>query len=76
MSGFIIDTPEGIEAFAALQAFYALKLEVETGLRHSRGSVMKLIKQRYGIEGNTKKVVLENYKHFLQDAGILHSVKS
>src|SRR5690348_7586121 len=43
----IIDNPEGIEAYRKLSMWHMLKLEVQTGLRHSRGSVMNAIKREY-----------------------------
>lgn len=39
----ILDTPDQIEMFHLLQMKYALKIEIHTGLRHSQGSVLKLV---------------------------------
>lgn len=39
----ILDTPDQIELFRLLQMKYALKTEIDTGLRHSRGSILKLV---------------------------------
>ena len=70
--GTMIDTPEGIAAFRQLQQYYALKLEVNTGLRHSRGSVMKLIiSENPSITKRTKKGVLEEYGNLLREKGVL-----
>lgn len=41
--GTILDTPEQIELFRLLQMKYALRIEIRTGMTHSRGSVMNLI---------------------------------
>lgn len=37
----ILDTPEQIEMFRLLQLKHMLALEIKTGLRHSKGSVLK-----------------------------------
>tara|TARA_R100001594_G_scaffold147434_1_gene200408 strand:- start:65 stop:301 length:237 start_codon:yes stop_codon:yes gene_type:complete len=37
--GFIIDTPEGIELYRIFAIHKALKLEVELGLKHSKGNL-------------------------------------
>lgn len=73
--GTMIDTPEGIAAFRQLQQYYALKLEVNCpGLRHSRGSVMKLIiSENPSITKRTKKGVLEEYGNLLREKGVLKS---
>lgn len=55
----IINTPEGIAHYHMAVAIMSLKVEVETGLRHSRGSVLALVRQRYGCPKRTKKGALE-----------------
>lgn len=50
----VIDTPEGIAWFAFLQVLHALKLEVKTGMKMSRGSILKVAQQRYGVTARTK----------------------
>jgi hypothetical protein len=70
----VIDTPEGIAAYRALAIYHALKLEVNTGLSHSRGSVMKLAKQEFGLSGNRKADVLAQLEHVLKQEGILQNV--
>ena len=47
----IIDTPDGMLFFNMLQVEKALKIQRDTGLTYSRGSVLKYAKQRYGIQG-------------------------
>lgn len=63
--------PTKTEAWHMLQCFYSLRVETRTGLRHSGGSVMRLIKERYGIQGNTKQVVLDNFETYLKEMGVL-----
>lgn len=38
----ILDTPEQIEMFRLLQLKHALMLEINTGMVHSKGSVLKV----------------------------------
>jgi hypothetical protein len=70
---YVLDTPEAIAAFRELQAYYALKLEVNTGLRHSRGSVMNLLRERYNIPYRTKAKVLAEVERILKEKGVLRS---
>lgn len=68
----IIDTPEGIEAFHKMQLYYALRIEVKTGLKYSRGSVMKaIIAENPSITKRTKKGVLADYERILREQGVL-----
>jgi len=69
---FIADTPEGIEAYYLLARYHALRIEIATGMRHSQGSVMKFLKDKYGYTGNTKVKVLEQYEANLRKWGVLH----
>lgn len=43
----------GVNFFALLQVRYGLDIQAKTGLRHSRGSLLKLAKSRYGVKSNT-----------------------
>lgn len=71
----VIDTPEGVSAYVQLSRYYALKIQATTGLRHSRGSVIKAIKKNYPqIKGRTAQKVLEEYGAILREAGILSGV--
>ena len=54
----VIDTPDGIAAFAMLQVIACLSIEVKTGMVHSQGSVLKLAQRRYGCTSRTKKGAL------------------
>jgi predicted DNA-binding protein (UPF0278 family) len=54
----VIDTPAGMDHFRLCQHIAALRIEVNTGMRHSQGSVMKSAKQAYGIQKQTKAGVL------------------
>ena len=44
--------------FNLLQVKHALAIEVDTGMHHSRGSILKLAKQRFGVVSSTKKGAL------------------
>ena len=44
------------------QCIGALSIEVNTGMRHSRGSVLKLVQRQYGVRSKTKKGALAELK--------------
>lgn len=58
MADTILDTPNQIELFHLLQMKYALKIEISTGLRHSRGSVLNLVNNVLNTNLRTKKAAL------------------
>lgn len=55
----IIDTPEGIEHFYFAGCIAALRIEVHTGMVHSRGSVLASVRRNYGVKARTKKEALK-----------------
>ena len=63
-SGTVIDTPEGIQAFHLLSIKYALKLEA-IGLRHSKGSVAKRVREMIGSKTRNKQQLLAEYEQWL-----------
>jgi hypothetical protein len=69
--GIMLDTPDQIAAYRKLAIYHALRLEDATGLRHSRGSVLKLAQQTYGVTARTKKGAIAELKQQLQDEGVL-----
>jgi hypothetical protein len=48
--------------FHMMQCIGALSIEVNTGMKHSRGSILKLVQQRYGVKAKTKKGALAEMK--------------
>ena len=58
-SGAIVAEGPGVELWQMLAAQKALQVEVDTGLRHSRGSVLKFVQQKYGIKARTKRKAIE-----------------
>ncbi len=77
MSGFILDTPEQIEKARQAALYFALKLEVETGLKHSRFNVFQIVKQTWpGVTAKTKRQALVQLYDILSENGVLHSVKA
>lgn len=64
-NGTMITTPEGISAFHLLSIKYALKLEA-IGLRHSRGSVAKLVREMILSKTRNKKELLAEYEAWLE----------
>jgi hypothetical protein len=68
----VLDTPEKIEAYRCLALYSALKLEVRTGMKMSRGiSTLKILREQYGITARTKQDALDVWRETLIDAGIL-----
>ena len=67
----VLDTPDQIAAYQALATLGALRLEARTGLSHSRGSVLKLVQERYGVTARTKKAAVVELESILRDRGIL-----
>jgi len=75
--GFILDTPEQIRAFALLQIYYKLKMEVE----HPDGPKWKdsplkqacqiLMQANYAIDRRTRKHVFPIYEEYLKKIGVL-----
>lgn len=55
-----------MERFHRAQCIASLSIEVNTGMVHSRGSVLKLVQTRYGVQARTKKGALAEMKaqHF------------
>lgn len=47
----------GVRCFRLSQIRSALKLEVETGMKHSRGSILALSKREFGLTGQKKKML-------------------
>lgn len=52
----IIDTPEGMRVLRLLQLRAALKMEVK-GIKMTRYSICKIIKDEFGLTGNKAKVL-------------------
>jgi len=67
----IIDTPDGIERFQKLRLYFALKVEVRTGMKHSQGSILAHLQREYGVKARTKKAALEEFGGRLREEGIL-----
>lgn len=67
--GFMIDTPEGIEAFRLLQMRGRLQLEVK-GLRF-RINTAQAIRREFGLKTRSKKKLLEEYEAILREKGVL-----
>lgn len=49
-------------------AIAMLQIEVRTGLRHSRGSVLKVCQREYGIKARTKAKALAEMLDLYEDA--------
>jgi hypothetical protein len=48
----VFDTPQGVSFYFMAARLGALRIQRDTGLTHSRGSVLKVCKRDYGIKAN------------------------
>ena len=55
----LIDTEEGIFHYRLCAVISALKIEIKTGMKMSRGSLVKLAQESYGITARNKAKALE-----------------
>jgi hypothetical protein len=62
--GFILDNPSAISAFHLLSIKFALKMEAR-GMRHSRGSVAKMVRGMIGSKTRNKVALLAEYEAWL-----------
>lgn len=67
----VFDTPEKISMFRLIQLKHALRLEIKTGMKVGRGSLVKSV-QSLGFEGRTKKAALAFIENEIEAAGLLH----
>jgi hypothetical protein len=73
--GFILTTPEQMQMWRLLSVRSMLRLEVTTGMRHSRGSVLKVAQREYGCKSRTKKGAIEELTALIdQRMGKAHAV--
>lgn len=56
-----------VDVFQVLRVAHALSIEINTGLKMSRGSVMNLAKQYCGSSKRTKRGVLRDYVEWLKE---------
>lgn len=52
---FVLDTPEQIDTYRLFTIYRGLKLEIETGIKMTRGSILKALNNTYGTNFKTKK---------------------
>lgn len=66
---FILQTPSQLATYHMLSQYHACKLHA-IGLKHSSGrSIIKHVKQQYGLKGNNAAVI-EQLRLMLCDRGI------
>jgi hypothetical protein len=53
-NGFVLDTPDQIAMWRLMSFRSMLQIEIKTGLRHSRGSVLKAAQQQGLTDKRTK----------------------
>jgi hypothetical protein len=61
------DPAIGGSLFNLMQCISALRIEVNTGMRHSRGSILKHSQQTFGVTSRTKKGALEELEELYHD---------
>jgi hypothetical protein len=62
----MVTSKDGIAFFQLLSLRGRLQIEVNTGLRHSGGSTLKVVKQMYGVYSNTKKGALAEVEAYMK----------
>jgi hypothetical protein len=67
VSQLLDTTPTGGSLFNLMQTIGALRIEVNTGMRHSRGSVLKHSQRVYGVTARTKVVALAQLEELYRD---------
>lgn len=55
----VVDQPGMHPAIHIAQCIGMLRIEVRTGMKHSKGSVLRLVQDRYGVKGRTKAAALD-----------------
>lgn len=55
----VVDTPDGIAHFQMARCIAALKIEVNTGMTMSRGSMLNYVRDTYGVKSRTKAKALD-----------------
>jgi hypothetical protein len=63
----ILTTPDQIAFFHLAQTIGALRIEVKTGMKMSRGSVLKMAQNVYGVRSRTKDGALEELMALYQE---------
>jgi hypothetical protein len=69
MNGEVLKTDPALggSLFNLMQCIGALRIEVNTGMRHSRGSVLKHSQRTFGVTARTKKVALAQLEELYED---------
>jgi hypothetical protein len=62
----VIDTPEGIKAFALLQAYHRLRLEIRSGLVFKTSTLAAIKSQFPEVTARTKAKALVQYEEVLK----------
>lgn len=63
----VIERDEKVHWLTVIGVASGLALEIKTGLRHSRGSVMLVAKRHCGSARRTKKGVLRDYVEWIKE---------
>jgi len=63
----VLNTPEQIRAYAIQSLIAALRIEVNTGMKMTRGSLLKSARRQYGINARTKVGAINELKAIYND---------
>lgn len=69
----VFDTPQGVSFYFMAARLGALKLQRDTGLTHSRGSVLKVCKRDYGIKSNRIAAACDEMAALVEGAQQAHA---
>lgn len=62
-----VPVPAGSSMFNLMQCISALRIETKTGMKHSRGSVLKHSQAVYGVTARTKKGALAQLEELYEE---------
>lgn len=63
-----LNTPDQIALAHLAQTIACLKIEVATGLKHSKGSVLRMAQEVYGVKSRTKAGALSELRATYEEA--------
>lgn len=69
----VFDTPQGVSFYFMAARLGALKIQRDTGLTHSRGSVLKACKRDYGIKSSRIAAACDEMAALVEGAQQAHS---
>lgn len=59
--------PDHLAVFNLLQCRGALNIEISTGMKHSRGSILRYVQEAYGIKASNKRAAVVEIEAILKE---------